>query len=113
MYIESEAKQYPEGLKGGEGRIGKRSGAPLKKGENKFWKCKKAFYFCNPLRKEEGELKSECRTLERQKRAENYFKINFARVKKVSTFAARRKANEIRQRPDGKNEKKDKGKSAR
>ena len=92
-------------------RVGNDPEKNLKKAENKFWKCKKAFYFCNPLRKEEGVLKSERWIVETQKRAKNYFKINFARVKKVSTFAARRKANEIRQRPDGENEKKDKGKS--
>jgi len=92
-------------------RVGNDPENNLKKAENKFWKCKKAFYFCNPLRKEEGCLKSERRTAETQKRAKKYFKINFARVKKVSTFAARRKANEIWQRPDGEYEKKDKGKS--
>ena len=83
-------------------RVGNDPESHLKKGENKFWKCKKAFYFCNPLRKEEGVLKSERRTVETQKRAEKYFKINFARVKKVSTFAARRRQTKSGKRPDGK-----------
>jgi hypothetical protein len=56
-------------------------------------------------------LKSGDRDSEKAEKAKKYFKINFAETIKVSTFAARRKANEIRQRPDGKIEKKDKRKS--
>jgi len=58
-----------------------------------------------------GRLKRGDRDSEKAEKGKNYFKINFAEAIKVSTFAARRKANEIRQRPDGENEKKDKGKS--